>query len=158
MCLRYYPYYYAPLASTFSNVDVKYASADFNVDSQPLEPFEQMMATFPSEYAQYLPEKWRPLMSDESPIFDLYQSDPVSDPNGKRHADQYVIKLPFFDEQRLSKALESIDSTLSADEQRRNRRDDDRLFVHSFTHVNVFWIKTRFDRVPGETIGALRRI
>jgi 5'-3' exonuclease len=96
-----------------------------------MKPLEQMMATFPSKYARYLPKEWQPLMLDiKSPIFDLYRADPVVDPCGKRYEEQYIVKLPFFDEQRLFKALPSSDLTLSEEEKKRNRHNDDRLFIH----------------------------
>ncbi|CAF1017177.1 unnamed protein product [Adineta steineri] len=135
----YYPYYYPPLASTFSNVEN--ISVDFVANSKPLKPLEQMMATFPPQYAHYLPEKWRLLMLDISlPINRFWRTDFVVDPNGKPHEKQGVVKLPFVDNKELLAALkdlearevlESGNSTLTADEKRRNRCDDDRLFIHS---------------------------
>jgi len=104
---------------------------DFNRESKPLKPLEHMLATFPSKYARYLPENWQQLMSIDSPIFHFYRSDPAIDAHGKYFEKQYIIKLPFVDEKRLFEALKSIDSTLSEEEEKRNRFDYDRLFIHS---------------------------
>ncbi|CAF0868349.1 unnamed protein product [Adineta ricciae] len=127
----YYPHYYPPLPSTLSNLES--IPDRFSSDSKPLTPLEEMLATFPSKYARYLPEKWQPLMQNiESPIIDFYRTDPAIDTHGKRYEKQYIVKLPFIDEKRLFEALSLIDSTLSEEEKERNRVDDDhRLFIHS---------------------------
>ncbi|CAF1277036.1 unnamed protein product [Adineta steineri] len=102
----YYQNYYPPLASTFSNFEDIHV--DFNQKSEPLKPLEHMSATFPSKYAH-----------------------PAVDAHGKRFEEQYIIKLPFVNEKRLYGALKSIDSTLIEEEEKRNRFDDERLFVYS---------------------------
>lgn len=60
-------------------------------------------------YRQHLPEPWQKLMVDEnSPIIDLYPTDFRIDLNGKKYAWQGVALLPFVDEVRLLKTLESV--------------------------------------------------
>nr|ACD54753.1 5-3 exoribonuclease 2 isoform 9-like protein [Adineta vaga] len=126
----YYSYYYPPLASTFSNLEN--IPMNFNRNSKPLKPLEHMLAIFPSKYARYLPKNWQELISDmKSSIIDFYRSDPAIDAHGKRYEEQYIVKLPFVDEKCLFEALKSIDSTLSKEEEKRNRLDDDHLFIHS---------------------------
>jgi 5'-3' exonuclease len=91
-----------------------------------------MMATFSPQNAKYLPLQWQPLILDEeSPISDYYPRNFTVDPNGKYHASNYVALLPFIDAKRLLDALKSVYSTLTVDEVKRNKRDYDRLFIHS---------------------------
>ena len=127
---RYYPYHYAPFASDFSKLgDV---SDHFDTNSESLKPLEQLMAIFPPQYASYLPEQWQPLMLDkESPIIEFYPTDPSVDRNGKQEEWQGVVLLLFVDKKRLHRALESVYSTLTQEEENRNKRDYDRLFIHS---------------------------
>ncbi|UJR17533.1 hypothetical protein I4U23_004428 [Adineta vaga] len=117
----YYSYYYPPLASTFSNLEN--IPMNFNRNSKPLKPLEHMLAIFPSKYARYLPKNWQELILDMKPS--------IIDPHDKRYEEQYIVKLPFVDEKCLFEALKFIDSTLSEEEEKRNRLDDDRLFIHS---------------------------
>ena len=86
-----------------------------------------------SHHASYLFSESRPwgeLMIDpECPIIDFYPEDFKIDLNGKKYAWQGVALLPFVDEVRLKRALESVYPLLTAEEKRRNMRGDDRLYV-----------------------------
>jgi 5'-3' exonuclease len=53
--LRFYSYHYAPFGSGFSNLEN--IVIDFNKNSKPLKPLEELMAIFPPYYARYLPSK-----------------------------------------------------------------------------------------------------
>lgn len=91
-----------------------------------------MLATFPPQYARYLPESWQYLMLDKekSSIIDFYPVNFTIDRNGKRQKWQGVFLLPFVDEDRLLKALKPVDSSLTNEEKKRNKHDYDRLFIH----------------------------
>lgn len=79
---------------------------------------------------QHLPTEWQKLMiSDDSPIIDLYPADFRIDLNGKKYAWQGVALLPFVDEKRLLKTLESVYSTLTDEEKMRNQRGPNRIFI-----------------------------
>lgn len=67
----------------------------------------------------------------ESPIIDFYPLNFGIDLNGKRYEWQGVALLPFVDEKRLHRTLEHVYDTLTPEEQKRNKRDYDRLYVHS---------------------------
>lgn len=51
------------------------------------------------------------MIEDDSPIIDLYPVDFRIDLNGKKFAWQGVALLPFVDEKRLLKTLESVSIT-----------------------------------------------
>ena len=90
------------------------------------------MAVFPSQSKKFLPSEWRPLMTEkESPIIDFYPLNFCVDLNGKRYEWQGVALLPFVDEKRLHRTLNHVYSTLTIEEQERNKRDYDRLYIHS---------------------------
>ncbi|XP_018324321.1 5'-3' exoribonuclease 2 homolog isoform X2 [Agrilus planipennis] len=124
----YYPYHYAPFASDF--VNIAGLSTEFESDTQPFRPLEQLMGVFPAASRKHVPEPWSELMTDpDSPIIDFYPEDFKIDLNGKKFAWQGVALLPFVDEKRLFKALEPYYSKLTHEEIRRNIRGDDRLYV-----------------------------
>lgn len=58
----YFPYHYAPFASDF--IDINQAAADFNEESEPFKPFEQLMAVFPAASRKHVPPEWQNLMTD----------------------------------------------------------------------------------------------
>lgn len=99
----------------------------------PFRPFEQLMGVLPAASGHCVPKSYSNLMVDPtSPIIDFYPIDFAVDLNGKKFAWQGVVLLPFIDEQRLISTLEALDSTLSEEEKRRNRRfGDDVLFLRS---------------------------
>jgi 5'-3' exoribonuclease 2 len=129
-CFRYYPYYYAPFAYDFLNLKV--VSLNFDQNTKPFRPFEQMMATFSPQNVKYLPPQWQSLMLNEnSPIIEFYPRNFKIDPNDKKKSSQYVALIPFINENHLLEALETVYSTLTQEEEKRNTLDYDRIFIHS---------------------------
>ncbi|GIY73128.1 5'-3' exoribonuclease 2 [Caerostris darwini] len=125
----YFPYHYAPFASDFVNIgDLK---INFEL-GKPFNPLEQLMAVFPAASKQHVPAPWGDLMSDpDSPIIDFYPIDFKVDLNGKKYAWQGVALLPFVDEKRLLKAVETVYPLLSPEEVKRNVRGKDRLYIRN---------------------------
>ncbi|KAJ8958635.1 hypothetical protein NQ318_016360 [Aromia moschata] len=124
----YFPYHYAPFASDFCNIAG--LSTEFETDTKPFQPLEQLMGVFPAASSKHVPEPWGELMSSpDSPIIDFYPEDFKIDLNGKKFAWQGVALLPFVEEQRLFKALEPYYKKLTPAEMKRNMRGDDRLYV-----------------------------
>ncbi|GFR62384.1 5'-3' exoribonuclease 2 [Elysia marginata] len=124
----YFPYHYAPFASDFVNIGD--LPNDFEKNTAPFKPLEQLMSVFPAASKKHLPITWQTLMEDpESPIIDFYPTDFKIDLNGKKYAWQGVALLPFVDEKRLRKTLETVYPDLTAHERKRNTRGNDRLFI-----------------------------
>lgn len=123
----FYPFHYAPFAEDMRSVMT--VKLDFNSKAPPFKPLEQLMGVFPEKSASALPSSWRKLMSDPcSPIIDFYPTDFKIDMNGKKQAYLGVALLPFIDEVRLFKALESVYSDLSKEEKDRNSYGKEMLF------------------------------
>ncbi|KAH9503017.1 5'-3' exoribonuclease 2, partial [Bulinus truncatus] len=124
----YFPYHYAPFASDFVNIGD--LANDFEKNTEPFQPLEQLMGVFPAASKKHLPITWQSLMEDpESPIIDFYPTDFKVDLNGKKFAWQGVALLPFVDETRLRKALETVYPDLTPQERKRNIKGNDRLFI-----------------------------
>ncbi|KAJ8356102.1 hypothetical protein SKAU_G00188960 [Synaphobranchus kaupii] len=103
----YFPFHYAPFASDFK--DIKDLFTEFDTDTKPFKPLEQLMSVFPAASGNFLPDTWRMLMSNpDSSIIDFYPDDFAIDLNGKKFAWQGVALLPFVDERRLRAALEGV--------------------------------------------------
>lgn len=126
---RYYPHHYAPFASDFLHLFPM--SVQFNEQSQPFKPLEQLICLLPRQCPQYLPQKWQSLISSEiSPIIDFYPLNFTIDSNGKRYESQYTVLLPFVNETRLHTVLEKYYPLLTSDEAKRNEINNDLLFIH----------------------------
>uniref|UniRef100_A0A8C7Z3V7 5'-3' exoribonuclease n=1 Tax=Oryzias sinensis TaxID=183150 RepID=A0A8C7Z3V7_9TELE len=124
----YFPFHYAPFASDFK--DIKEMFTEFEKDTMPFKPLEQLMSVFPAASGNFLPPTWRNLMvSPESSIIDFYPDDFAIDLNGKKYAWQGVALLPFVDERRLRAALAEVYPDLTPEEARRNSLGSDVLFV-----------------------------
>lgn len=132
----YFPYHYAPFASDFVNISG--LSTDFDSDTKPFKPLEQLMGVFPAASSKHVPDLFAKLMSDpESTIIDFYPEDFKIDLNGKKFAWQGVALLPFVDEKRLFKALAPLYSQLTDAEKKRNSLGDDRLYVSKGHHGHI---------------------
>ncbi|XP_039638120.1 5'-3' exoribonuclease 2 [Perca fluviatilis] len=124
----YFPFHYAPFASDFK--DIKGMFTDFEKDTKPFKPLEQLMGVFPAASGNFLPPTWRSLMSSpDSPIIDFYPDDFAIDLNGKKYAWQGVALLPFVDERRLRAALADVYADLTPEEVRRNSLGSDVMFL-----------------------------
>lgn len=133
----FFPFHYAPFASDFENISELFK--EFETNTKPFKPLEQLMGVFPAASGNFLPVTWRRLMSDpESSIIDFYPDDFALDLNGKKFAWQGVALLPFVDERRLRAALEEVYPDLTPDEMRRNSLGGDHLFVGKNHPLNDF--------------------
>jgi len=124
----FYPYHYAPFASDFMKIDS--VKNEFEKNTGPFEPLEQLMCVFPAASRSHVPAPWGELMiNPESPIIDIYPENFNIDLNGKKYAWQGVALLPFVNESRMKAALKPLYCFLTEEEIKRNARGDDRLFV-----------------------------
>jgi len=121
----YYPYHYAPFASDFINPIL----VQFEPNTIPLTPFEQLMSVLPPASSDLLPAPLASLMLDEdSPIIQFYPTDFKIDLNGKKALWMGVALLPFVDQDLLLEAVASKRSELTADELERERPGEPHVF------------------------------
>ncbi|KAF7654240.1 hypothetical protein LDENG_00072510, partial [Lucifuga dentata] len=124
----YFPFHYAPFASDFKEIAEMFS--EFEKETKPFKPLEQLMGVFPAASGNFLPLTWRNLMSSpDSSIIDFYPDDFAIDLNGKKYAWQGVALLPFVDERRLRAALSDVYPDLSQEEVKRNSLGSDMLFL-----------------------------
>lgn len=88
---------------------------------QPFRPYQQLMGVLPDRSKRIVPTAYHNLMTNaDSPIIDLYPREFELDMNGKKMEWEAVVKIPFIDEKRLLKAMQTKDHLLSKDEKARN--------------------------------------
>lgn len=125
----YYPYYYAPFASDFQNLNI---DGYINPNSQPFTPLEQLICLTSSNSMKYLPEQWQtkllinPLTNDYALPYSI-----TIDPNGKHYPSQYTVRLPFIDKSLVHKFMVEHEELLTSEEKQRNQETKDLLFFHS---------------------------
>ncbi|RWS27757.1 5'-3' exoribonuclease 2-like protein, partial [Leptotrombidium deliense] len=151
----FYPFHYAPFASDF--VDVATVDVKFDANAKPFRPLEQLMSVFPAASSANLPPSWRKLMMDSnSPIIDFYPSNFKIDLNGKHAAWMGVALLPFIDEERMFKALETVYPNLTDSETARNSLGSHLLFTSRQKSSIVSFVKSlkEDDNTVGTTINS----
>ncbi|RHZ47094.1 hypothetical protein Glove_593g18 [Diversispora epigaea] len=101
----YYPYYYSPFASDFTDfTDIGDIKIDFKL-GEPFKPFEQLMVVLPASSKECLPKQFHVLMeSKDSKIFDTNSQ----------------ALHPSINESRLSEAVKSVYPFLEKEETARN--------------------------------------
>lgn len=114
----YFRYHYSPRITDISLGLKKIVKFE---KGTPFKPFEQLMGVLPSRSKALVPPAYHFLMTDDlSPIKDFYPLDFALDMNGKRNEWEAVVKIPFVDEKRLLKALETRENLLTPEEKKRN--------------------------------------
>lgn len=125
----FYPFHYAPFASDLTTIGELHIRFELG---EPFRPFDQLMGVFPAASSTHIPEPFRPLMTEQdSEVIDFYPETFHIDMNGKKAAWQGVALLPFIDEERLLKALETVYPSLTPEQVRLNARGDAKLFAHA---------------------------
>lgn len=128
----FYPFHYAPFASDFADA-IHHLNITFDRGA-PFRPYDQLMSVLPSSSRYLIPSAFHGLMTEPlSEIYDFYPEEFPIDLNGKKHSWQGVVLLPFIEENRLLKALETVYPNLSEDEIKRNERGIDLLFMQQPT-------------------------
>lgn len=126
----YYPYHYAPFAADLRNIEE--FKTNFEEPSTPFTPVQQLMGVLPPYSSHAVPEGCQWLMTDpQSPIIDFYPEDVKLDPNGKKMTWQWVVLLPFIDEERLKKHVGDVEHTFTQEEKERNQLGYDKLLARA---------------------------
>ncbi|KAL3211072.1 hypothetical protein MRX96_036645 [Rhipicephalus microplus] len=124
----FFPHLYAPFASDFD--DIGEVAVDFDTETEPVKPLEQLMSVLPASSSRFLPEPLADLMEDpRSPIVDFYPLDFKIDLNGHKHVWQGVALLPFIEEPRLLDAVRAVYPLLDNEQALRNSEGDNMLYV-----------------------------
>ncbi|KAK4534401.1 hypothetical protein CDCA_CDCA01G0426 [Cyanidium caldarium] len=120
----FYPYHYAPFCSDMVGLADMAAAIRFE-PGEPFRPMQQLLAVLPPPSAWCLPRPYAELMSgddDDSPIREFYPLKAPVDKNGKRNEWEWIVLIPFIDEQRLFAAMERVrPEQLTAAERVRNQ-------------------------------------
>jgi 5'-3' exoribonuclease 2 len=128
----YYPYHYAPFSAEVNELNK--LKVQFDPNSLPYNPIEQLMAVLPAASSTFLPVVCRELMVRvDSPIIDFYPENFEIDMEGKKFAWQGIPLLPFINEELLLKTIRSstVNEKFNDDEKYRNRRGHDIIFVRN---------------------------
>jgi len=125
-----------------SQIDVKFTPG------RPFLPFEQLMAVQPASSCKLLPEPYRHLMTEtNSPISDFYPENFAIDMEGKRAEWEGVVQIPFIDENRLLKAINSVPTgSLTANERKRNSQGNVLIFSHDSKSKDVAFCQSTLPR------------
>jgi 5'-3' exonuclease len=128
----YYPFHYAPFASDLCEIkdlEVKFKKG------VPFEPIHQLLSVLPPYSSKALPQCLRQLMHDPfSELSDFYPDGIKLDINGQPYAWMGVNLIPFIDEHRIRKAVESRKHLFSDEENTRNRFGDTLVFYNQKNH------------------------
>uniref|UniRef100_A0A673B4R9 5'-3' exoribonuclease n=1 Tax=Sphaeramia orbicularis TaxID=375764 RepID=A0A673B4R9_9TELE len=156
----YFPFHYAPFASDFKDISEMFK--EFEKETKPFKPLEQLMGVFPAASGNFLPPTWRNLMSSpDSSIIDFYPDDFAIDLNGKKYAWQGVALLPFVDERRLRAALADVYGDLTPEETKRNSLGSDVLFLSKshplFDFIHELY-RTESHEIPPELCHGIQGI
>ena len=118
----YYPFHYAPPASDLIGlVRLEKACRGMTL-GEPFSPLMQLMAVLPPQSAHALPGPLRELMTTAtSPIADFYPTTFKQDLNGAHAAWKAVPLLPFIEQDRLRREVETAKSALRDEARARNR-------------------------------------
>ncbi|KAH0832839.1 exonuclease II [Lanmaoa asiatica] len=132
----FYDYHYAPRISDLLGLE----DMTFEFDlGKPFRPFEQLMGVLPSASMDLIPLAYRDLMHNpNSLILDFYPLEFEQDLNGKKQEWEAVVKIPFIDEDKLLRAMASLEHRLTAEEKRRNTFGTSTKFSFSTGEPTVY--------------------
>ncbi|ETO07874.1 hypothetical protein RFI_29517, partial [Reticulomyxa filosa] len=124
----YYPHHYAPLISDMALVG-EHFHCQFSL-GEPYLPFEQLLAVLPIASSYVLPASFQSLMTHpESLISDMYPVDFTVNMDYATNPWEGVVLLPYIDEQKLKKAVATVDPNLLTDqcETQTNKKEEEKL-------------------------------
>lgn len=115
----HYEFTHAPFISDLSKYFLKENINKIKFDKgKPYKPFEQLLLVLPPSSHQLLPKSYQNLITDFSPIIDLYPTDFVEDYHNIYYRWEAIPYLPYVDYKRIKKAISKL--KLDKDEIKRN--------------------------------------
>ncbi|KAL0208137.1 hypothetical protein P9112_010724 [Eukaryota sp. TZLM1-RC] len=160
----FYPYHYAPLAQDLA-VYIGTTSIDFDPDTRPFLPAEQLLAVFPRASSDWIPPSYRELMlTSSSPLADFYPEHIILDKEPNKPLWQAVVLLPFIDEAVFLQAIEENNcfERMDKEDKLRNMLHPNLLFVHkdhklASTIVAASVAETPYEPIAGCQIDSYRQ-
>ncbi|KAL0481203.1 5'-3' exoribonuclease [Acrasis kona] len=123
----YYPYHYAPLATTLSSFNADDVTFDFKLGC-PLRPFSQLLSVMPRSSESCLPPLYRSILQE---LPQYYPESFKRDPDFKKQLYKAIPLLPFINSQHLKEKIDGVKNNLSPQEKRRN----------NFGHTVMYFLK-----------------
>ncbi|VUZ47464.1 unnamed protein product [Hymenolepis diminuta] len=128
---HYYPYHYAPFVSDLPFFTKRFLKdgpdyekrddwAGFELNTKPLLPFEQQMFIMPTASSKILPQPYRCLFAEGSPVAEFFPNEFQTDINGKLADWEAVVLIPFIDEAKMLAAMAPLTRFLSPEDAKRN--------------------------------------
>lgn len=131
----FYPYHYAPTATTLVNYIDKFEMPRF-MRGVPLNPLQQLLCVLPIKSSKLLPV---PLDSLLSTKLKKFNPDEVEiDLSGKSQEYMGIVKLPFMNINEMKKVYDESITKVGEKELRRNNNGRTLLYKHNPTFLRCF--------------------
>ncbi|VDO07664.1 unnamed protein product [Rodentolepis nana] len=160
---HYYPYHYAPFVSDLPFFTKRFLKdgpdhekrhnwTTFEPDTKPLLPFEQQMFIMPISSARILPQPYRCLFAEDSPVAEFFPDKFQTDVNGKLADWEAVVLIPFIDEAKMLAAMVPLTRFLSPEDSKRNIHHGHQLLMVSGREKLDFADKPTFEDLLTEEV------
>lgn len=131
-----FPYNYAPFMDDLYRCE-GYIHRPY-LPTQPLEPFEQLLAVLPPQSKHLLPAPLQKLMTNEnSPLYHFYPEQFTVDLSGKRAEWEGIAQLPIMDFRLLRKTYKEVSKHIDRNDRVLNRRKKTIRYIQ--TEDRVLW-------------------
>ena len=131
----YYPYHYAPTASTLIKYIDSFEFARF-FRGKPLTPLQQLLCVLPPKSSKLLPPPLDSLLSTKLKKFN--PDDVEIDLSGKKQEYMGIVKLPFVDFGVVKKVYDENVSKVEEKELRRNKFGKSLHYIYDLDNPRIF--------------------
>ena len=133
----YYPYYYAPMISDFSEINIDNSIYNIfdkfdNGISEPFNPYQSLLFILPKQSFNLLPICYRNIPNE---IPEYYPDKTQIDYNGKTASYESLLLLPFIDDKILLES-EKKNRKLNVEEEKENKWGNSFLFYKNDLNSN----------------------
>ncbi|KAJ6254353.1 5'-_3' exoribonuclease [Anaeramoeba flamelloides] len=127
----YYPFHYSPTIDDLLNLKKYNISENIFNYRPPTKPLVSLVSILPIESSDILPQKLRPLLTDEnSPLIEYFPKELKFDQNGKRFEWEWILLLPFIDIELFKKCIREAKGDYTEEEEKRNKVGSTYLYQH----------------------------